>query len=266
MKCCAVCVVRDAEDRIAEWIAYHLAIGFDAIILIDNGSQDGTLGVIKSFQDLYDVRTWDWPMGGLSWQALAYEHAVWKVRREFDWALCIDDDEFLILPEHRSIHKFAATIKPRVASFAFPWAMYGSSGRIETPLGLVIENYLYRASGAFGPNRHVKCMVRPDVVIDCLSPHHFEVRGECSDHQGTIIPPTCILEHLVVDLTGVRINHYFVRSRACWTKKMKRGYRDFARSDDDFVLYDQNEVFDDAALRNVDATRRILQSVMQQAA
>ncbi|WP_368044404.1 glycosyltransferase family 2 protein, partial [uncultured Desulfovibrio sp.] len=40
MKYCAVCLIaKDEEYYLKEWCEYHLRIGFDSIIIYDNGSK-----------------------------------------------------------------------------------------------------------------------------------------------------------------------------------------------------------------------------------
>jgi hypothetical protein len=46
----AVCLfVRDEERDIAEWLAFQFAVGFDAVILYDNGSVDRTAEIAQRF-------------------------------------------------------------------------------------------------------------------------------------------------------------------------------------------------------------------------
>ena len=44
MKLSAICVfVRDEEDSIQEWIAYHALVGFDTVIVYDNDPRTAPL-------------------------------------------------------------------------------------------------------------------------------------------------------------------------------------------------------------------------------
>ncbi|WP_081775882.1 glycosyltransferase family 2 protein [Asaia platycodi] len=44
----AVLFVQNDADDIGWWMAYHLALGFDALIIIDDHSIDGTWEIIQS--------------------------------------------------------------------------------------------------------------------------------------------------------------------------------------------------------------------------
>ena len=260
MKTAAVCVVKNAEFRIAEWIAYQIAIGFDTVILLDNQSTDATVAVIKAFMPFHDVRLIDWPMTGVSYQKAGYEYAVWSNRREFDWCACIDADEFILPPASETIADILNRAGAK-AAVAMPWAVFGSNGWIERPPGLVIDCYTTRAPDNFFVNRHVKSIVRPDAMVKCLSPHLFEMIGDYADPSGrTIDRPADIMDKPISFQFG-RINHYFVQSRACWAEKLARGYHDTSRSLDEFSKHDRNDVVDEGARRFSPAVLTILNRV-----
>lgn len=51
----AILFVRNDVDDIGWWISYHLALKFDALIVIDDHSTDGTWEVIQAAADLYPI-------------------------------------------------------------------------------------------------------------------------------------------------------------------------------------------------------------------
>jgi glycosyltransferase involved in cell wall biosynthesis len=260
MKIAAVCVVKNAEGQIAEWIAYQLVIGFDTVILLDNASTDSTAEVIQRFKPQFDVRLIDWPMTGGAYQRIGYEYACWLHRFEFDWCACIDADEFIATPQNRSLRDMLSELAPSVSAMALPWAMFGSSGLLERPSDLVIASYLYRAEESFVANRHIKSIVRPDKVRQCITPHHFSVDGRYVTNAGSDMESMPLTDE-TLDFSAGRINHYFVQSRACWEKKLARGYNDTVRNPDEFYVNDRNEIFDDAIAYRASAVREILSTV-----
>ena len=248
MKIAAVCVVKNAEFRIGEWIAYHLAVGFDTIILVDNASTDGTAEVISLYSKFYDVRIISWPMTGALYQIRGFEYAVWSVRNDFDWCACIDADEFIVPPDGLLVKDAFNLENSSASAIALPWAVFGSGNHVSAPEGLVISSYLYRAEEGFFANQHIKSFVRPKAVVKCVTPHFFLVNGDYHDMGGHLIENPSSATNGTLPFKLGRINHYFVQSREDWKNKLNRGYHDnTVRSEEDFSLYDKNDVFDESA-------------------
>lgn len=256
-------IVKDEQDDISEWIAYHLAIGFDTIVLFDNMSNDGTSRVVDKYAGMYDVRRIAWNDTSAHYQVNAYNSALKMLRRDYDWLCFIDADEFLLLKQHASIREFVADLA-NCPAVAVNWAIFGSSGRQQRPSGLVIENFLQRSDVSFAPNRHVKCLVQPRRTKYCVNAHYFEVKG------GFVSPLGKPLHWELPGLSSgmpeydlAQINHYFVKSSQQWTEKMKRGYHDTQRSVEIFSTYDRNDVFDRDILSLAPAVNKIMSKLQR---
>jgi glycosyltransferase involved in cell wall biosynthesis len=96
MRIAACLIVRNEARDIAEWLGYHAAAGFDAFLVYDNASSDGTTAALQAAGMVLDVRTVHWPSRSPLAQVSAYEHAIAKNKHEFDWIAFIDSDEFLV--------------------------------------------------------------------------------------------------------------------------------------------------------------------------
>ncbi len=251
----AIClIVRNEARDIAEWIAFHALLGFDALIIFDNDSDDGTDEVIKAAGRLYDIRLHPWPGRAARTQLAAYEAACAAYRLEFDWIAFLDSDEFLLPEQDEPIN----TLLARFAGWsgiAVNWAIFGANGHDALPDGLITESFTRRADTSFFPTLDMK---------SCLNPHCFDLRGgrlgsycaadgtrlswlPAPEHGGalpgvTMAPPS---------YAACRVNHYFTRSRAHWRAKMRRGYpSDIAtRHMAEFDEYDRNDIEDRSALR-----------------
>ncbi len=100
-----VVIVKNEERHIAEWLAWQFLIGFDTVLLLDNGSTDRTKEIAASFAPRYDVRVIDWPDYERGAQQRAYMHAIALLKDEFEWLAFFDADEFLVLDEGLSLRR-----------------------------------------------------------------------------------------------------------------------------------------------------------------
>jgi len=244
---CAI-VVKNAGYKFAEWIAYQFVLGFDAVLVLDNGSTDNTREIARQFSPRFDVRVSDWNRTDPAYQRAGYDHIIRSSQNEFDWVACIDSDEFLVLPEGKGLKGLLDT-PDDVAGIRVPWAMFGSSGLEAAPNDLVIRSFLRRASHEFGPNKHIKSIVRPASYIACGNVHFFELNGRYVDMLHKQVTVSSALQENPPDYSGGQLNHYFVQSKADWAEKLSRGYHDCQRNPDEFFYYDRNEIFDDGAAR-----------------
>ncbi len=239
-----VAIVKNEERHIAEWLAWQFFLGFDTVFLLDNGSTDATAAVARSFKTQYDVRLLDYPNEAPDYQLRGYEMLAREVAPDFEWLAFFDADEFLRLDEGLSLK--AALAGRQEAAIAIPWAIFGSSGHQNFPPGLVIENFTRRSTPDFPPNHHVKSIIRPQLMERAVNPHAFQMRGEYADLAGRRVAwghTPGVLAHRP-DYAGGALHHYFVRSVAHWREKLARGYHDLTRPDDEFFMYDRNEVED----------------------
>ena len=89
--------MRNEVTRLPFWLEHHRKLGVDHFLIVDNGSNDGTLAYLK---EQNDVSVWtttasykasrfgvDW----LAWLQLKYAHGR--------WALTVDADELFVYPQ-----------------------------------------------------------------------------------------------------------------------------------------------------------------------
>jgi glycosyltransferase involved in cell wall biosynthesis len=252
-KVACVTVVRNEARFIAEFVAWQFVIGFDAVVLLDNDSTDGTAAAAQAVRG--DVRVIDWRSSAPDYQIRGFEHACRVLAGEFAWLAFFDADEFLVLPKGETLKALLAR-RSDADAIGVPWAVFGSAGRREAPGGLVIESYSSRAAAGFFPNRHIKSIVRPTRVMEALNPHSFRVRGRYAGLDGRELAferPGVLAE--TPDFAAGKLHHYFCKSWADWQRKLRRGYRDTDRLDSDFQAHDINTVADNSAALLAPAVR-----------
>lgn len=99
-------IVRDENEYLKEWIVHHLAIGFDEIILYDNGSQVSPAEVVKELPFAMGLRVQVWRWKPEHAQIQCYNHHARQ--SDENWCAFIDIDEFIILKKHGSMKEYLA--------------------------------------------------------------------------------------------------------------------------------------------------------------
>ena len=231
----AICAIfKNEAPFLLEWIAYHIAVGFEHLVLYDNDSTDGGAALIRNSPLAERVTVIHWPQrpGQLS----AYRHFIDIFAPGFDWATFIDIDEF-ILPLNRGGISETLDRLGNASAVLVHRRVFGPSGKDERPDGLVIENYDRRAPDEFDMNRHVKSLVRCADLLDVTqNPHEFMVRGLVFNTAGRLSPNVAVQETACHE--ALVINHYHTRSRQDWQAKIARGS----------AMFDQSEPRYDVAL------------------
>ena len=155
----AICTIFKNESRyLYEWLSYHYYIGIRKFVLYNNGSTDDSIDVIRNWPHSDAIKIIDWPQ--VRGQIPAYLHMIQKNRDVAEWCAFIDCDEFITPITDLSIPEIFDRIPEPVAGIYAFWMMFGSSGHIARPEGLVTETYTRRAPDNFGSHNYGKSIVR----------------------------------------------------------------------------------------------------------
>jgi glycosyltransferase involved in cell wall biosynthesis len=263
MRAAACLFARDEERDIAEWIAHHFAVGFDAVVIYDNGSRDRTPEIALAFREKHDVTLTGWPRTDRDAQSAAYQDCLDNFGGGFDWISFTDADE-LTVPRKGGIKDLLAA-RPDTAAVAVNWAAFGSSRHATRPPGLMSETFIRRAKSDFLPHRVVKFIARPAAVIEAVTPCMIAVDGPVRTPSGADVRwhrmhiATVTAEHSVA-----QISHYFTKTPPEFAKKLARGYRDRDPAKSvpfEFSKYDRNEIMDTGAQRFAPQVREIIAGV-----
>lgn len=246
MKMALGAIVKNEENDITEWLAFHLLTDFDCAVIYDNGSTDNTKTRMRALQQHFDVRVKDWPHTGA--QVAAYNDILENFGREFEWFSFLDSDEFLVS------RGGAGDIRRRLEkltdadALAINWLCFGSSGFADTRSRLVTPTFFQRSVDQHSTNRHVKSIVRSSEVIKAVNPHYFRMKQEDNyvnvDNGGVRwLKPGKTKS--VVGTDDLRVNHYYTRSKAHYDIKIARGRADSLQLRAyEFDRYDRNDVED----------------------
>lgn len=237
-------IARDEGRYFKEWIDYHRLVGVEKFFIFDNESKDNTYEVLKPYIDAGIVEYHYVKGEGIQNQVNYF--AVCNARDKTKWLAVIDLDEFLLPLRDKSVPDYLRSLPQNVAQVFIRWCLYGSSGHVVRPDGLVIENYKYRKRD--NSDEANKIIVNPRMVTGTSSVHAFEVIGRSVDEAGRTLTPSPVIPGLTQNI--IRINHYRCKSWQDSQEKHNKGDaafgRDYVRyTKADFDRFDTNDVYDD---------------------
>lgn len=140
-----VACMRNEALFLVEWLAHHLSVGFDRIIVYTNDCQDGTDRILELLTATGRVEHHPNPGpytrgGTIQRHAL---HRAFQLRhvRTADWVLHIDADEYVnVTVGKRNIDDLTALF-PEADAIALMWRHFGSAGKAVWEGGSVVESF-----------------------------------------------------------------------------------------------------------------------------
>ena len=215
-------LIKDEGIYLSEWLAHYLTLGFDRIVIYDNGSCSETRHIERVCASA-DARISliDWQdQPGVNPQISAYSHALENCKTE--WIAFFDTDEFLVLKSSRSIADFLSNAGRKVGAVAINWLFFGSNGETAYRPEPVTERFPRCAQDG---SRMFKSIVRTRAASAMSHPHSATLRNGFSyvdaDMNETALLDPARLPH--VTLGTAQINHYVLRSAEEYAWKRQRG-------------------------------------------
>lgn len=253
-----------------EWLAHHLACGFERIFVYTNDCLDGSDLLLARLARLGWLHHIDHrPPEGASPQnhATALAMADPRVQAQ-DWLLHIDADEFLYLdPPRESIGALLAQVGGDADIVIFLWKLFGDNGIARWQGGSVLQQFTRSQGVPMRRTVHHKSMFRPQKFEVCANhmprrPRQAEVR--LVNSRGDRLDPASVFRetksrykvpfrHQVFD--NACLHHYAVKSPDLFLMKNDRGdghgssHSLYHLNSDLHRRYNRNEVEDRAILR-----------------
>lgn len=238
MTCHLVCIAKDEDPYIAEWVRYHRKLGFDKVHVYQNKWRWNAPEP--------DVDLVCWPGNGA--QVAAYNNFLSRHYGQDGWAAFLDVDEFLVTPGFADVHGWLAGFEGRRA-VAVNWMLFGS--RCSDPVaGGVLRRFVHRSSGF---DRHVKTLVNLSLDSGPFGgPHNLK---SAARHDVAVSPDGAFVHgpwNYAPPRAGCFVGHFYCKT---WPEYVKRRsvpagdgvYRPPTR--DEFSAHDFNEV-EDTSLRD----------------
>ena len=217
----AICAIfKNEAPYLREWIEFHRIVGIEHFHLYQNQSEDDWQPVLQPYVDTGVVEVIDWPMKPPC-QQQAYQDFIERHRELAGWVAFIDCDEFLFSPCYETVNEAMTKVPPQWGAIGVNWMCFGASGQERQEHGLVIERFTLRPADDFGPNLHIKSIVRIDRTQSAGgNPHQFRVQGGTFSEMGCQLPGPLSSRSSHVML---RINHYHTKSRQEYLQRIARG-------------------------------------------
>ena len=250
MKLSIASIQRNRNPWIVEWLAFHMVVGFNDFHVYCHKTDDGMTETLQRLGRHYPVHAYVIDVADRP-QLAAYQHAWNAHGQAVDWMAFLDGDEFLFPTAHPDMASALAGFQDLdLSAIGAYWVCYGSSGHLDEPAGLVMENYTRHSGPAFAGNRHVKSIVRGGERIAINGSHLFETaRGTSDDRLRPVTHPLLLDPVQQPSYERFRINHYATQSWEFFVKtKQNMGAADanpnLIRPASWFHEYDRNEADD----------------------
>jgi hypothetical protein len=224
-------IAKNEGKYLVEWIAFHLAIGFDKIVIYSNDTEDNQNDVLAAIAKGEPRLEWiNWPSPpGESAQHAAYNDLI--RRCETTWVAFLDLDEFVVPLEDRGIRQWLATVPDDVATVHVNWRGFGSSGVTSPDYELVTRTFTMGAPRDWGNHHHFKSFGRVAVAGHALAHNIVATSGRrtLSDFGDFET-----INHGVANRIAyhrIQINHYQCKTFAEFQARMRKGSATVALDD-----------------------------------
>lgn len=224
-------IFKDEAPFLREWVEYHLMIGFDHLYLYDNNSTDDYQTELRPYIEAGKVTLTIWSKDFS--QMEAYRECLTKYRKETQWLLWLDIDEFFVPRYSKDVNKWIKSYE-KYPSIVVWWKMFGTGGRWKHDFGKpVIEQYTISHQGYF--LHRGKCFVNTDYDLaywDDMS-HHVSVvkypilglklKAIPVDVYGHFSIGATILDRILnPNRASAQINHYWTKAWDVFEKKRRK--------------------------------------------
>ena len=208
MRVALVCIAKDEDHYIDEWVDYYTKLGVDDIFIFQN---DWRTSIERPNVEKFT-------MDGRNKQLEAYNMFIKHYHTLYDWVMFFDVDEFLVLKRHNNIKEFIQEYKD-AHSIAINWVIFGDNGleSVESEYS-VLKRVTKRCKVS---NQHIKSIVKmiPGVIMEVHNPINLI---NTDTNRKTFIGP--FNQNGPIDVA--QLNHYYTKTREEFTQKIERGRAD----------------------------------------
>ncbi len=255
-------IVRDKEDYIQEWLAFHKLVGFGRFVIALHKCEDRTEEKINQlpFRDEIYVHhiTNDEQLAQMG----AYQWIVDQYGPYTKWLSFLDSDEFLYGTKEDNLNILLEYFADYGGLIAH-WKWFGANDHVVKPKGLILENYTRRAKDDYVYSRGIKSIFKPACLEEMISSHRVYTTPDCVREDGRPIGREQYWEAGKLPLYNIiAVNHYKTGCMEDWIQRYRRGNCNEQNAPlygcNRFKHEDRNDMEDLTILRFVDGVRKIL--------
>lgn len=209
MKVVVVCIAKDEDNYVEEWLSYHHKLGVDEIVMYEN---DWSCPIDKPF--LKKIK-WD----GKHQQMPAYNNFLENFREEYDWILFLDVDEFLVLKKHNNIKDFLIE-NDNPNGIALNWMWFGSCNRKERGehQNSLLKQFTLRNKDV---DNHIKTILKSSSGGKMVLPHNPNIHLFDTNRKKVMGP-----FNQGGPIDQAQVNHYHYKTYEDWLIRCNRGQSD----------------------------------------
>jgi hypothetical protein len=234
IKVALVCIAKNEDDYIQEWIDYNLKLGFDHIYIYQN---DWRCSI--EHPNITNIE-----YDGVGRQNEAYNDFMQERSSNYDWVAYFDVDEFLVLKKHFSIKDFINSYM-EYNVIGINWRLFGDNGLTEKGDDLSVLKRFTKGQKDLNP--HVKSIVKVTDPPMRVGLHTSEKENVLvvGTNGKTFVGPF----NYEGDYRIAQLNHYFTKTKQEFIEKCARGRAsiNLFRKVEEFDEHNPNEVDDFAA-------------------
>jgi hypothetical protein len=208
MKIALVCIAKNEDHYLEEWINYNKKLGFDDIFIYQNDWRWS-----GESENVHKIE-----FDGINKQRDSYNNFIKNYHDKYDWVAFFDVDEFLVLKKHNDVKLFVSDYS-QYPAIGVNWVLFGNNGHSKVDGDYsVIKRFTKRQKDV---NQHIKSIVKlsrdTHMDIHCpsscwwVNPHNEKNQGSfTSNHTDDI----------------AQINHYFCKTEEEFQEKCDKGRAD----------------------------------------
>ena len=216
MNVALVCIAKNEDHYIDQWIEYHFKLGFSKVFIYQNNWRYSGKYIGNSSVELIEF-------DGANKQLDAYNNFIQNNYNNFDWAGFMDVDEFVVLKKWSNISDFLADYND-YNSVGLNWSVFSSNGLEFNGQYSLVKRFTRCKKNLISQIKTFINLQRAKNSIHFNSPHSIrEFNNTIAVNKSHFIngPLNAADQN---DREIAYINHYIPKTKQEWNQKMARGW------------------------------------------